>query len=128
MAIRLLLVDDDAAVRAELRRLLAEWPEIEVVGEAESGPAAVRLATGLSPDLVLMDVVMAGGNGVDATSQVLLAHPGAKVLALSMHGDPAFVRAMRDAGASGYLLKDALDGLHGSISAVMAGRTCFPDR
>jgi len=109
MAIRVLIADDHAVVRAGLKLLLDAADEIEVVGEAASGEEAVRLARSLSPDVVLMDVVMPGMNGIEATRPALEAAPGAKVLVLSMQDDPHYVREAFEAGASGYVLKEAAD-------------------
>ncbi len=97
---------------------------MEVVGEAENGRMAVRLAQELSPDIVVMDVAMPDLNGIEATRQVLNNRPKAKVIALSMHADRRFVVQMLKAGASGYLLKDcAFEELTNAIRAVVANRT-----
>jgi two-component system response regulator NreC len=109
MAIRVLIADDHAVVRAGLRLLLDAADEIEVVGEAGSGEEAVRLSRSLKPDVVLMDVVMPGMNGIEATAPALEAAPGAKVLVLSMQDDPRYVREAFEAGATGYVLKEAAD-------------------
>jgi len=109
MAIRVLIADDHAVVRAGLKLLLDAAEEIEVVGEAGSGEEAVRLARSLVPDVVLMDVVMPGMSGIEATRPALEAAPGAKVLVLSMQDDPHYVREAFEAGASGYVLKEAAD-------------------
>jgi len=109
MAIRVLIADDHAVVRAGLKLLLDAAEEIEVVGEAGSGEEAVRLARSLVPDVVLMDVVMPGMSGIEATRPALEAAPGAKVLVLSMQDDPRYVREAFEAGASGYVLKEAAD-------------------
>ena len=107
--IRVLVADDHAVVRAGLRLLLEAEEGIEVVGEAGSGTEAVRLARSLKPDIVLMDVVMPGMSGLEATGPVLEAAPDAKVLVLSMQDDPRYVREAFAAGASGYVLKEAAD-------------------
>jgi DNA-binding NarL/FixJ family response regulator len=107
--IRVLVVDDHAVVRAGLRLLLDAEEDIEVVGEAGSGDEAVRQARSLVPDVVLMDVVMPGRSGIEATPGVLEAAPDAKVLVLSMQDDPTYVREAFGAGASGYVLKEAAD-------------------
>ena len=109
MPIRVLIADDHAVVRAGLRLLLDAADEIEVVGEAGSGEEAVRLARSLNPDVLLMDVVMPGMSGIEATRPALEAAPGAKVLVLSMQDDPHYVREAFEAGASGYVLKEAAD-------------------
>jgi len=109
MAIRVLIADDHAVVRAGLRLLLDAAEGIEVVGEAGSGEEAVRLTRSVKPDVVLMDVVMPGMSGIEATRPALDAAPEAKVLVLSMQDDPSYVREAFEAGASGYVLKEAAD-------------------
>ena len=107
--IRVLVADDHAVVRAGLKLLLEAEEGIEVVGEAGSGAEAVRLARSLKPDVVLMDVVMPGMSGLEATGPVLEAAPDTTVLVLSMQDDPRYVREAFAAGASGYVLKEAAD-------------------
>ena len=107
--IRVLVADDHAVVRAGLKLLLDAEEDIEVVGEAGSGAEAVRLARSLKPDVVLMDVVMPGMSGLEATGPVLEAAPDTTVLVLSMQDDPRYVREAFAAGASGYVLKEAAD-------------------
>ena len=107
--IRVLVADDHAVVRAGLKLLLDAEEDIEVVGEAGSGAEAVRLARSLKPDVVLMDVVMPGMSGLEATAPVLEAAPDTTVLILSMQDDPRYVREAFAAGASGYVLKEAAD-------------------
>jgi DNA-binding NarL/FixJ family response regulator len=127
VSIRLVLADDHAQFRAYLAALLAQQPGIEVVAEAEDGEAAVRAVQALAgpraPQLVVMDVEMRGGGGIAATRRLLAACPRVAVLALSMHDEPAFVAAMLDAGALGYVLKgEPLAELLQAIRAVAAGR------
>jgi len=105
--IRVLIVDDVSASREALRRALAFDPAIDVVGEAESGNQAIAQAEELRPDLILMDVKMPDGNGVDATRDIVRRHPNVKVVALTAHDDVATVREMLAAGATGYFLKGA---------------------
>ena len=107
--IRVAIVDDHAVVRAGLRLLLEGAGGIEVVAEAGDGEAGVRAARLEQPDVVLLDVVMPGLTGIEATPQMLQAAPGAKVLILSMQDDPSYVREAFAAGASGYVLKEAAD-------------------
>jgi two-component system response regulator NreC len=109
MTIRVLVVDDHAVVRAGLRRVLDAAPDIESVGEAPNGERAVFEAMEHRPDVVLMDIVMPGKNGIEATRAVLQAVPETRVLVLSMQDDPRYVREAFDAGASGYVLKEAAD-------------------
>jgi two-component system response regulator NreC len=103
-----LIVDDHAVVRSGLRRLLEE-EGFEVVAEAGDMRNAVFEARAHTPDVILMDVVMPGQSGIEATPAVLKEAPDAKVLVLSMQDDPRYVREAFDAGASGYVLKEAAD-------------------
>ncbi len=105
----MLIVDDHAVVRAGLKLLLLAEGDMEPIGEAANGREAVRVAGELRPDVVLMDVVMPGMSGLEATRPVLEAAPGTKVLVLSMQDDPRYVREAFSAGASGYVLKEAAD-------------------
>jgi len=124
MNIRVLICDDQELARAGLRFALESTPELEIVGEAENGRMAVERANELEPDVVLMDVVMPPGNGMEATRQILETHAGIKVLALSMHLDARFAKAMLGAGAAGYLLKsEAFEELGAAIRTVLAGKT-----
>ena len=107
--IRVAIVDDHAVVRTGLRLLLEGAGGIEVVAEAGDGEAAVRAARLEQPDVVLLDVVMPGQSGIEATPAVLAAVPATKVLILSMQDDPSYVREAFAAGASGYVLKEAAD-------------------
>ena len=107
--IRVLIVDDHAVVRSGLRRVLDAEEDIEVVGEAGDMQSAVFEARAQKPDVVLMDVVMPGGTGIEATPAVLKEVPDAKVLILSMQDDPLYVREAFQAGANGYVLKEAAD-------------------
>jgi two-component system response regulator NreC len=109
MTIRILIVDDHAVVRSGLRLLLERHDDIEVVAEAGDARTAVFEARAHKPDVILMDVVMPSGSGIDATPEVLKEAPDAKVLILSMQDDPAYVRQAFAAGASGYVLKEAAD-------------------
>ncbi len=107
--IRTLIVDDHAIVRTGLRRVLEAEEDIEVAAEASDARAAVFEARAVHPDVVLMDVVMPGASGIEAIPDVLKDAPGAKVLVLSMQDDPRYVREAFEAGASGYVLKEAAD-------------------
>jgi len=109
LSIRVLIVDDHAVVRAGLRLLLEAQDDIEVVGEAANAREAVFEARSTKPDVILMDVVMPGDSGIDVTPQVLHEEPNAKVLVLSMQDDPSYVRQAFEAGAAGYVLKEAAD-------------------
>ena len=109
MSVRVLIVDDHAVVRSGLRRVIDAEDDLEVVAEAGSMRDAVFEARALKPDVILMDVVMPGASGIDATPAVLEEAPEAKVLMLSMQDDPQYVREAFAAGASGYVLKEAAD-------------------
>ena len=123
MSIRVLVVDDQAGGRSGLRRIIDAQEDLESVGEAPNGERAVFEAMQTTPDVVLMDVVMPGKNGIEATRAVLQAVPGTKVLVLSMQDDPRYVREAFDAGASGYVMKEAADDeVVDAVRAVAAGQ------
>lgn len=109
MSIRVLLVDDHTVVRSGLRLLLDAEDDIETVGEASDAREAVFEARAKKPDVILMDVVLGGKSGIEATPEVLKEAPDAKVLILSMQDDPRYVREAFSVGASGYVLKEAAD-------------------
>jgi two-component system, NarL family, response regulator NreC len=109
VSVRILIVDDHAVVRSGIRLLLAAEDDLEPVGEAGTAREAIFEARSLKPDVVLMDVVMPDGNGLDAIPTLLHEHPDLKVLMLSMQDDPQYVRQAFAAGASGYVLKEAAD-------------------
>ena len=109
MSIRVLIVDDHAVVRSGLKLLLEAEEDIAVVAEAGSADDGVRAARLEKPDVVLLDVVLPGRSGIEATPELRKAAPSAKVLVLSMQDDPSYVREAFAAGASGYLLKEAAD-------------------
>lgn len=122
--IRLIVADDHAIVREGIRRLLQAEPDIEVVGEAGDGVAAVELAQSLKPDVVCLDVSMPKMNGVEATRRIKAALPDVGVVILTMHEDEDYVFELAKAGASGYVLKrasarDLVDAVH----AVAGGHT-----
>ena len=122
MSIRVLVVDDHAVVRSGLRRVLDAEPDIETVAEAPNAERAVFEALEHKPDLVLLDIVMPGKSGIEAMPALLQAVPEAKVLVLSMQDDPRYVREAFEAGASGYVLKEAADTeVVGAVRAVAAG-------
>ena len=123
MPIRILLVDDHSVVRKGLRMFLSLDPELEVVGEARDGAEAVRMAHELTPDVVLMDLLMPVMDGIQATAAIRRELPDTEVLALtSVLEDSAVVGAVR-AGAIGYILKDTeADELRRAIKAAAAGQ------
>ena len=120
----MLLVDDHSLVRRGFRRILEDEPDIEVVGEAANGLEAIKLSDELQPRVIVMDCAMPGMNGLEATRQILAKHPHALVLMLSMHPEETLVRQALDAGARGYVLKNAVDlELGAAIRRVVAGET-----
>ncbi len=122
--ISVLLVDDHALVRRGFRRILEDENDLTVVGEASDGQEAVRLANELHPKVVVMDCAMPGMNGLEATRKILEKHPQTLVLMLSMHPEDTLVRQAMDAGACGYILKNAVDlELGAAIRRVVAGET-----
>jgi two-component system response regulator NreC len=124
--IRVLIADDHALVRSGLRALLASQPDIEVVGEAEDGVAAVERARQLRPDVVVMDLTMPGRGGIPAIEELHRECPDTRTVVLTMHEDEAYARQARLAGAAGYVLKKALASeLIAAIRNVHAGNTHF---
>jgi DNA-binding NarL/FixJ family response regulator len=122
--IRVVVVDDHQLVKEGICSLLKDEPEVEVIGDAADGRAAVRMAEELAPDVVLMDVALPGLNGVEATRQIVKSRPRVRVLALSMYADGNYVSEMLKAGAAGYLLKDCdLEELTRAIRTVAADHT-----
>jgi DNA-binding NarL/FixJ family response regulator len=120
--ISVLLADDHTIVRRGFRRLLEDDPEIVVVGEAGDGDQAIHLARQLKPEVVVMDCAMPGTSGLAATVKILAESPNTAVLMLSMHSEATLVRQALDAGARGYILKDALDlDLAAAVKKVFAG-------
>jgi len=118
----ILIADDHRLLREGLRALL-ERDGFRVVAEADNGRSAVRLAKQLQPDIVITDIAMPDLNGIEATRQVRAEAPRSKVLALSMHTESGFVLGILEAGASGYLLKDAaFEELSIAIKAVLKGQ------
>jgi DNA-binding NarL/FixJ family response regulator len=120
--ISVLLVDDHALVRRGFRRILEDEQDITVKGEASDGDEAVRLADHLKPDVIVMDCALPGSSGLVATRKILERNPKALVLMLSMHSEDTWVRQSLEAGARGYMLKNALDlELVDAIRRVAAG-------
>ena len=117
--IKVLVVDDSEPVRTGLSVWLSMQPDLEVLGEAASGPDAVELAVQLCPDVVVMDVKMPGLDGVSATARICAACPKTRVLLLSFADDPDIIQAGLAAGASGYVLKYAgPDAVTAGVRAV----------
>jgi two-component system response regulator NreC len=109
MSVRILIVDDHTVVRAGLAMLVNAEDDLDVVGEAGSARDAIFEARTTEPDVVLMDVMMPDQSGIEVVPQILHELPEAKVLVLSMQDDPRYVREAFEAGASGYVLKEAAD-------------------
>ena len=124
MSVKILLADDHRIMRDGLRSLIAKQPGLEVVAEAETGRAAVKLTRRFRPDVIVMDINMPDLNGIDATRQILAEFPGTKIIAFSMHTDHQFVAGALKAGVSGYLQKDsAFEELDRAIRTVVANQT-----
>ena len=122
--ISVLLVDDHALVRRGFRRILDDDETLEVVGEASTGVEAVQLAEKLRPQVIVMDCQLPELTGVAATRIILRSHPETAILMLSMHSEDTLVRQALDAGARGYVLKNANDlDLAGAIKKVAAGKS-----
>lgn len=118
MTIRVVLVDDHAIVRTGLKAVLADAPDIEVVGEASGGNEAVALVERSPVDVVVMDLSMADGDGLTATRELTHRSDGPRVLVLTMHAEEAYLEAVLEAGASGYLGKATAD--HDLVEAIHA--------
>ena len=122
--ITVLLADDHAIVRRGFRRLLEDDPEIAVIGEASDGDDAIQLAADLQPRVVVMDAAMPNTNGLAATRTIAERWPAIAVLMLSMHAEQTLVRQALQAGARGYVLKNAMDlDLAAAVKRVAAGDT-----
>ncbi len=123
MTIKIILADDHNVLREGLKSLLNRQQDFEVIGEADNGRDAVRLAKKLEPDIVVLDIGMPNMNGIQATQHIVAEVPDTKVLALSMHSDHQFVVKMLQAGASGYMLKDcAYEELISAVRDINAGK------
>ena len=122
--ISVLLVDDHALVRRGFRRILEDEADITVVGEAGDGAEAIRLAKQLKPTVVVMDCALPGTSGLAAMRKILETHPDQAILMLSMHSEETLVRQALEAGARGYVLKNAVDlELPAAIRKIAAGKT-----
>ncbi len=121
--ITVLLVDDHSLVRRGFRRIIEDDPGLRVVGEAAGGGEAVELARRLRPQVIVMDMYMPEMDGIEATREILKTQPDAAVLILSMYSQENYVRSAFEAGARGYILKNAIEiDLAGAIKDVAAGR------
>ena len=126
-AIRVAVVDDHAVVREGIRRVLEGEPGIAVVGEGGDGDAALALVEREHPDVLVIDVAMPGRTGLAVTAELTRRKVATRVLVLSMHDEPQYLREARRAGARGYLLKDSPPAeLRRAVRVVHAGREVFP--
>jgi two-component system response regulator NreC len=122
--IRVLIVDDHGVMRAGLQAMISAQADMSVVGSASSGDDALFLATTVRPDVVVLDVEMPGRGGLECLPLLRHSCPDARVLVLTMHDDPGLVRRSFEAGASGYVVKEALgDDLLAAIRTVRNGRS-----
>lgn len=122
--IRIIVAEDHLTVREGIKLLLKAQPDMEVIGEAGDGEAAVALATKLQPDMVIMDVSMPVMNGLKATKKLRSMYPSLKILTLTRHTDDGYLRQLIGAGANGYVLKQsAPDELINAIRAVGSGKS-----
>jgi DNA-binding NarL/FixJ family response regulator len=118
--IRVFVVDDHIVVRKGIRMIVDTEPSIQIVGEAENGQSAIRQVKSLQPDVVLMDLVMPGDGGIEAIAEIKRDHPHIKIIALTTFEDADRINAAMEAGADGYLLKDA-DG-EALLQAIQAAQ------
>ena len=122
--IRVLIADDHAILRSGLRMLIGAQPDMTVVGEAQDGKEAARLADETAPHVAVLDITMPHGGGLHAISEIRKIASSVRILLLSMHDEPAYLRTALAAGASGYVLKKSVDAdLLSAIRAVYKGRT-----
>ena len=126
MTIRVLVADDHRIFMEGLRSVLERAPDIEIVGLANDGVEAIELTLREKPDIVVMDIAMPRLSGIEAARRIRSGLPATRVLCLSMHAEEAFLVAAREAGASGYLLKEcALEELTKAIHAIFANGSYF---
>ena len=122
--IRVFLVEDHQVVREGLRSLLEKEEDIEVLGDTDSGETACRMASELTPDVIIMDLELSGMNGLQATELIKAELPAVRILALTMHGSEEYIYGMLKGGADGYLLKySAARELASAIRAVYKGES-----
>lgn len=120
---RILIVDDHEPTRTEMRSLIEREPDMNVVAEVATGEESVSLARAEHPDIVVMDILLPGMNGIEATRRILAEQPATKVLALSNHFGDSLVKAILNAGSLGYVLKGkAFEELIPALRSVAAGR------
>jgi DNA-binding NarL/FixJ family response regulator len=128
MVQKIIIVDDHFIFRSGLKELLSGLPEVEILGEAESGEQFLEMLDHMNPDIVFMDIKMPGMNGIETTRKALEKIPDLKILALSMFGESDYVEEMLQAGAMGYLLKNiGKADLVKAIENISEGRGYFSD-
>ena len=121
--IRVLIADDHTLVRQGTRRLLEQQPDIDVIGEAADGEEALRLVASMDPDVALVDLAMPRLDGLETCRRISADHPGVEVIVLTVHDEPEHAKALLEAGASGYLLKDVdTEELAAAIRSVHRGK------
>jgi two-component system, NarL family, response regulator NreC len=121
--IRVIIADDHAILRAGLRMLINAQPDMTVVADVQNGQQAIETTSELKPDVVLLDITMPVSGGLHAIAEILKRYPAVRVLLLTMHSEPAYLRTALAAGASGYVLKKSVDAdLLSAIRAVQRGR------
>ena len=121
---RVFIVDDHTLLRAGLRALLLQDPNVEVVGEADNGHDAIREIAGTAPDLVLMDISMRGMNGIETIVDIKRRMPETRILVLTIHKADEYILASLRAGADGYMLKEAShDELRVAMRSILNGKT-----
>jgi len=124
VSVRVLIVDDHAAMRRSLTQALASEPDLELVGEAADGASAVKLAEELKPDLIIMDVVLPRLNGIEATRRIKREHPEIQIVGLSAYPSKGYAARMMDAGADAYVIKGENGAeLLRAVRTVLKGRT-----
>ncbi len=125
-SVRILLADDHGIVRQGLRSVLSRDPNFQIVGEASNGREAVLLADSLNPNIIIIDIVMPELSGIEATAQIVKRNPSVCVIVLSMHSDETYLLRALNAGARGYLLKDAAEvDLVRAVHSVSRGKPFF---
>ena len=121
---KVIIVDDHTLMRNGLEAMLAIEPDFDVVGVAADGRAAIRLATELEPDIMVIDLSMPRTSGIDAIAQVKRQRPEVKIVALTFHKEDKYIHATLEAGADAYVLKDdSRDELMAALKSVMSGNT-----
>lgn len=124
--ISIVIVEDHAMFREGLKYVLNTINTFDVIGEADNGPTFLTLMDTLVPDIVLMDIDLPGMNGIEATQQAMQKNPSLKILALSMHGDYGHYQKMIEAGAKGFVLKNAgINQLSAAITDIFNGKAYF---